>query len=351
MLLRGIYNKDMGNVRYNNISLLRLISTLFIFAFHAVLVLFPDTCNNFFPLYFTVDAFLFISGLLYSMKPIDNVKNFYFKNILKLLIPTLFLMLFDMIGCLIVNPSIVAPQNLFPLMFAGQTIALGHLWYIIYMTFCYMLLPLLHITLNKEHRYYKLAKTIVILVLVAEAGLMFFTPVMNVFLSFYFGFYFGSKLTTRITPPSSSRKIGALAFIIFAVTTAIYVVLYQFATPTSTFATDAFLCGIHYLVAIMALSFSVWFLNLFAFLNNRQTGWFLRFCDRYSFSFYLAHHIMLVNTLSLLYITPYTLLNVFISFCTSLALAVILYWVSNPPTNWLISKIVKRKVEQTPQSK
>ena len=80
--------KSLLKERFIVASVLRLISAILIFVFHYLLT-FTGYGKTFFPLYFAVQVFLFISGFLYGDKKIKSLKDFYLKNFVKILVPVI----------------------------------------------------------------------------------------------------------------------------------------------------------------------------------------------------------------------------------------------------------------------
>lgn len=189
-------------MKLNNISLLRLVSTVSIFAFHVLIgvLSFAGGARRVFPLFFAVQIFLFISGYLYANKTITDVKNFYLKNFIKIFIPTLIYLGFYVIMALI--RWNVWTGNNFTAIYRDISFSLGHLWFVPIIMLCYLLLPVMQMAMTKGHKHQKLCIFMVILVGVGEIFNVCFLGLQVSFVPFFVGGILGKTRSQDFNSPT-----------------------------------------------------------------------------------------------------------------------------------------------------
>ena len=162
---------------------------------------------------------------------------------------------------------------------------------------------------------------------------------------FMIGFLFGVNKNFSKENPSQNvwyfkkDKFKILAcFVLFAISSGIY---YLFNCNYNTLLPnfiEYFANGVS--VAIMGVTFSIIFLSLFKFLNNKQLPKVLTFIDSTSYHFYITHHAFVVSSGNLLYslnLTNFVWLNIILAFIFSMLSAYLLKCISN-----LVLKNIKK---------
>ncbi|MBQ2713887.1 MAG: acyltransferase [Clostridia bacterium] len=312
--------------KMTNVSLIRFISTILIFVFH---VLFATTliAHQYFPFRFAVQIFLFISGFLYAGKIIKDLKSFYSRNFVKILVPVLIMIFiyFSIFGVLSACGVVGSLRQM--LENGGLFTTLGHLWFVFAILLCYLLTPMIEYCarffVDKEQGLKK-NKAVLFLVLLCAFSIInivlgFFGAQM-VLLAYIAGYFF-----RKIYPKILNNKklfifISLLCFLIFS---ALFYVV-----SNHILLSEELRFGIkEFLVFFVGVSFSVFLLLALEFLNNRPTKIerFLNHTDYYSYPFYLCHHVFLVGQGGLIMIglTKWLWVDIFLVFLASLVFSII----------------------------
>ena len=297
--------------KLNNISLLRLLSCLGIFAYHYTSFYITPAIDYYMPSAFLVFTFALLSAFLYSSKAIDNPKDWLKKNFLKLLIPMLTYV--GMAVVLLIVVGLIVYQGDFGAVFSnfigynpsndGINFVFGNLWFLGILLLCYIATPFCYRFVSGS--FSKKGKIIFIIVIplicIVEVLFNFFCPVFTVYIASYF---IGRKIFSPICKEAPSKKhlplvLGALAVLIGSALLW-YLVVGKMAGGYTEFGVKA----LQYLVFFaVALSFSCVFLYCFKFLNRWNIPLF-GITDKYSFPFYMAHQLYMVGTLCFYQLIP-----------------------------------------------
>ena len=294
--------------KYNNVSLLRIFAILMIFIFHFAQPLSETHGRQFFPLYFGVQIFLFISGFLYSFKNIASYKYFFKRNITKIVYPTILFILLCLISggmfALLTNTRFL---DFFKFESPYEEILYnyGHLWYIPAIVFCYLSLPVLKKLKNKKLSYLLLS-----LFFIADVALMMLFDIQIIFAPFFAGFMF-FKLTQSKSYENLKKWILILSgFVIVGASVAYFFVF------NSTFLAEK-VAWLRYflkesLTGLIAISFSILFFEAFNFTNKFiKLSSLLGYTDKYIFSFYFMHSFVILSGAGfMLTISQYIAINV-----------------------------------------
>ena len=135
-----------------SISLLRLIAMLFIVLCH-----FFQYYGVEWAWWFNVGVQMFfcISGFLYANKRIESTIDFFSKNLLKILIPYFcFLLPIIVVYFFFARDSITIASVASALLTNGVIEGIGHLWFIPYILFCYLITPYLQALAEKQSGMY-----------------------------------------------------------------------------------------------------------------------------------------------------------------------------------------------------
>jgi len=306
-----------------NISLLRLFSTIIIFVFHILLATSVNYAKGFFPFYFGVPIFLFISGYLYSNKDITNVKQFYKNNLIKILKPTLLFLFIYLLSVLIF--SLINNINFFSLIINinefGQSyspIGIGHLWFIIAIILCYFITPII----QKIYKSEKLTKNkkLLLYFFICMLDIISLSFASLIFLPFIIGFLF-FKNKNKI---NNNKICLILIFIIFLLCLPLYFFVYKF-NVTNIFLNLILKYIKEFFVVILGVNFSIIFLKIFENIKiNKFFNKILNYSDKYSFLFYLCHHIFILGIFNIFNLTKYYWLNILLIFITTIISVIIL---------------------------
>lgn len=313
--------------KLNNISLLRLVAVILIFTSHILLfVISSDISDKFFPFYFGVNIFLFISAFLYSNKNIDSAKTFYKKQFLKILVPPLIFVLFVFAVELIVCPQAFASIDAYN--------PIANLWYIGAIFVCYLIIPVL--SSLKNGNYKKLKIFALIMVLILEFVLTIFLRLQFAILTFVISYFIAGKMKTS----KKSKVLPIIMGVVFLLATGLYFYFGYFVGANLTGILFMLVESLkHFLCLVMGIFFSIFFLWAFEFLNKADAGKFFYYTDKYSFCFYIVQQSLMVGIFSVLNLTDIKLLNVFFVFLFSIIFSVVLQTLSDK----VIYKIKEKK--------
>ena len=306
----------MEKKRFNNISLLRIVAILAVFVFHILHPLSLTEGKQYFPLYFGVQIFLFISGFLYAFKDIKSYKDFYAKNITKIVLPTILYAFLCLItaGLFSAFTKTSFSSFFFYTNAAGNPLTnYGHLWYIPAILLCYLCLPFLK-NLNKK-------SSLIFLSLFATLDIFTMTmfEIQIVFLPFFVGFMF-YKFTQSHNYQKSKKWILLVCALMFAGAGLVYAIVYNSTYLATNLPHTRYLIK-EVMAGLLAISFSVMFYEAFAFTNKSgeplpNTAYFtfckiLKYTDKYIFPFFFMHSFVIISGVGfMLHISPYVAINI-----------------------------------------
>lgn len=295
--------------KYYNISLLRTLSTIIIVVFHILLALSPGDGKTYFPFYIGVPIFLFISGYLYAKRNIENTKEFYKSNILKILVPTLTFLLLTLAAVGIYS---LCTQTAFLGLIQDESgsgnkvFSVGHLWFIPAIIACYLIFPLVQKMYNKECSATSTAFIIILFILLEIGCIALSTSVIIPFLA---GFLVQKKQDKLSQKPHITWIVSLLLFVVFAVSYPFFFSI----SPSNNIAKLFYMPGKEIIVGAMGGSFASFF--IFA-TSKLKFPVFIQKClesfDKLSFPIYFIHHIFVFGAFDLLHITNITSINILI---------------------------------------
>ena len=312
--------------RLNNISFVRMISFIFIIIYHLLMTLSPTERwyngwgGDVFPFYMTLQSFLFISGYLYANKKIENKKNFYKKELIKLLLPTICFIVLFLILHLCVHPDSINPINFWH-NFISDGYPFQHLWFVWFLVICYLLIPLFQKALDKSNPHYKIYSKILIACCVIEAIAEAICCFQIVICVFVFGMWYGKAQSEKKLENKKLQKL--LCISIIAISYVMFMTLRYCVYSPNAFLNNLNMGFQHFASGLIGTSFAILMLLSFEFLNKYKTSKILKFSDRYSFYIYLWHSKFMLAPLSLLHITPFIPLNIVITLSVGITTATI----------------------------
>ena len=323
--------------RLNNVSLVRLIAILFIFTHHIICGFYGNASFGvlYFPSSFGVEIFLFISAFLYGNKDITNFRTFFKKRFLTIFLPYYIFLAMLLIIYLIYNPALITVNEIINAIFClyifdGSFHSLRHFWFLPVIMLCYLFIPLLQ-KLFKEDTSAKTKtciKVLLCIITIIEFILAYTSGTHLQFTCFILGYFMAkkvdyNKVSARVTLP------------IFLITALVYLAV----RPNMDAIGSVLSNGVGQIcMLIMGISFTYALLNIFHFLNNRDTPKLLVWSDNISYHFYIVHQVLLLKYLSVLWLTPYLPVNIIIAFVLSCIWAYLLYLAQNG-----ITRLFKRK--------
>ena len=344
--------------KLNNVTILRVIAMLSIFCYHTILAFTENiyTANLYFPLFFGVQIFMFISGYLYSTKEIKSFKEHMKNRFFTLMIPYYIFMAVLLVVYLFLDIQKITIPTVLRMLFCIQLLSnrpssSGHLWYIFFALLCYLFVPLLIKLRNHFQGKEKLTKSsqiLLILFIILIFAIEIAIQSQIVVSCFVFGFFYGvwkNKQANQNKQAVKEKNINEC--IIASLLLVTFISVYYLFNSNINIIVPRFCFNFftYFSTTIIAITFSILILKIFKFTNNRTLIKPIRFLDNISYGFFIVHHFFLITTygsgssLSLLYTTPYIWLNILLAFATSILSAFILTIISNK-----IIKQIKHKI-------
>lgn len=238
-----------------------------------------------------VQVFFFLSGFLYGIKSIVKIKRFYFGRFIKLYLPYIIWVTIA-IGILsLISPDSISYKGII-LQYATLTNlpGLNHLWFMNIIFICYLILPIIDRGIDK---YQSITILSVCFIFVLILALKYESRFLWISL-YYLGYFCGKY-----------QKIQKYTLLVAAVVS-VWMVIYSGFT-LSIFKEHSILNNI--LHATMGITiFLCLFLCGSKITYHYKISQFLT--NRGGYEVYLTHHLFILGPVSLLFITPNTVLNV-----------------------------------------
>lgn len=300
--------------RNNTISLLRVIATLEIVFCHFL----PNLLRGYnvpqfwatYPGIFLgngVILFFIISGFLYGAKEINNPFRWLFRQIIKLTVPVLLLVLIESFRLLFVNGSVsinflfvhifnltgLINFNLFPFINNGYNEHLSHLWYLTAIIICYLLTPIFQRIAKKKQ-----IDSIIVIVASLCLGIVSSLFISNQELPHYFmyitvyalSYFYGRDIF------DSFLRLNRVVLMVFVYVISIVAYYLSFKTIGDSLFQDSVVSQLFrtstsfMIIAIVAFS-----CNKSDFCKRIQNSSVVNILDSYSYYIYIFHtYIMFV---------------------------------------------------------
>ena len=321
--------------RNNAISYIRCISMIMIILCH-----FFQYYDNELAWWFNVgvQVFFVVSGFLYGGKDISDFIAFICKQFRKILIPYYsFLVCAGILYVLFAADKLSLIAVVKAVFCAGTVEGLGHLWFVGYILFCYLITPYLF-WIKKKTKALSIGKMIIthitLLLLMVILGVLFdsyFNPsrvccyVIGYFMSIYHQKY-GIK----------AEKILLLLFALITVPINIlrFYIKYVCVLPEGSLFAKLF----SFLEGYMHLCLGVFvFLILFVVLEHVKGNKLIKITDKYSYYVYICHQLFILSPFSLMAITPFIPLNWIIVTVAIIGSSILLY---------LMSQVIDKKLSK-----
>lgn len=315
------------------ISLIRLIAMLLIITCHIFQIYSNELCY-----YFNVGVqiFLIISGYLYSFKTYDSPLNIIIKQFKKILFPYYILLNCILLAYIIFIPSSISIESVSNAVFCSGTLeGQGHLWFIPYILFCYLITPYLYwLRCRLENKHDKVFVSVcILLILFLIISKSYHSYFRADIISCYILGYFFKDFSRRYLTDKGRHKMTIITVIV----TIVLIFIRIYIDYIGNIQLNGFTDSLYYYFksySHVLLGFSI-FLSLFTFASKVQYCKILHLSDKYSYLIYLVHGTFILSPLNVMFVTSNLFINILIALICTIISAVILYEM----TEYLSSKI------------
>lgn len=283
-----------------------------------------------------VEIFFVISGFLYGSKEIDAPIDFIVRNFKKILIPYWLFLLAAIAAYALLTPSALGLRSIIrAFTCSGTMTGLGHLWFVGYILFCYLLTPYLY-WLRKYVQKCSIRKTVLIylgiFVAVQLLGYLFHSYFKPERISCYILGFFLADLFSRFSGKQTAalKWLIALAAVCFVAVEVYfkYILCFELAGWQGM----ALRVVYHYSHLLLGTAL---FLAFYGRFKNARYGKLLRLSDRYSYPVYLVHLLFILSPLSLMGLLEIKVVDWAIVILCAVVCAVVLYHSSQ----WIEKKV------------
>lgn len=318
----------VGGGRWPSISMTRLFAMVMIIVCHMFQYYDYELCRWF---NVGVQVFFVISGYLYASKEIDNPVKFIRKSFTKILIPYWIFLVIAIILYLKKYPQFLSFSTIVKtLLCAGTIHGLGHLWFVGYILFCYLLTPYLFWIRKSIPSNTPAIKIIVIYISIIVIFQVIEFAFNSYFLpdriSCYIIGFFAADLISRF---GERFKVCLMwIFLIVALITngievySKYIASIVYSGIMMTLFNA--LCRYAHLFLGVALFFVME--RVFQKINHSSV---LKASDKYSYPIYIVHLLFILSPFSLMDLTRFNMFNWIIILASVIVSGVILQRVSD----------------------
>lgn len=254
-----------------------------------------------------VQIFFLLSGFLYGGKRIDEPIGWISNQFGKILQPYFLFLFFALFLYGLFSPNLLSVTGVVKSIFSVGTIkGIGHLWFVGYILFCYLLTPYLsaiaqYIENKSAYRAFLLVLLVCLLfTIVSILAPYHYRPgrvlcyVLGYFLSVFYWRY-GNKVML------GSLLTSVISFLLIKLGyTFLQGILPSVAAQLSVITTD-----FSHLFAGTALTI----LLIYVFKSLKGNS-FLRLSDKYSYSIYLVHQLFILSPFALMSISKHVYVNI-----------------------------------------
>lgn len=252
-----------------------------------------------------VQVFFLVSGFLYGRKEDVVSIDFITRNFKKILIPYFcFLLPVMVLYALFAQEALTPSIAVKAVLCSGTVKGIGHLWFISYILFCYLITPYLHLIAKK------LEKLKPMWFLAAVVGLLCLGQLVSLTYRLYFQFpriacYIAGYFLFFYLKDCSQKRLAWTATVLFVLCLLFNGIrIYCKYVLHDTFPRfDLFEAYAHDLLAV-----ALFFLYRLLFKNLRETRLFT-LSDKYSYYIYLVHQLFILSPFSLMAVTRCTVVN------------------------------------------
>lgn len=257
-----------------------------------------------------VQVFFVISGFLYGRKDISSPIVFLSRNFKKILIPYWVFLFVAIIVYALICPSELSFISILKSFFCAGTIkGLGHLWFVGYILFCYILTPYLYwfrIQISNRPFNKKVAIYMCILLLFQLISFFFDSYFEPDRVSCYIlGFFLADLLGDAFRKEYMLIKWSV---VVMAILMCGVEILLKYCSGILLLGWQDTAFRIFCRYSHMFLGVSL-FLLLYRQFADTHYNYVLRLSDKYSYSVYLVHQLFILSPLSLMAISNYRVMN------------------------------------------
>ena len=242
---------------------------------------------------------------MYGNKKIEDSIGFVLKNLKKILIPYFsFLFPCIILYFIFAREYISLISALKAILCSGVIDGIGHLWFISYILFCYIITPLLYKFVDKI-KGLKCVYVLIMFVMVLFIGQVVFYAYNSYFrfsrISCYIIGYFLAFILKQYG--SIILKRIAWVFVIGAIICNLFRIFVKYSLKQTFLGFSFFEQYAHVLLGISI------FLIIYIFLKNVKYNNLLSVSDKYSYYIYIVHQLLILSPFSLMTLTNYIYLN------------------------------------------
>ena len=303
----SINKYTLGGGKNPSVSMIRLLAMLSIIACHFCQYYKSEWA---WWLNVGVQVFFIISGYLYGSRSIDASVPWLKKRFVKILTPYYIFLTLAIIGYLIVSPESLGLANMVSSYFVVGTIkGIGHLWFVSYILFCYLITPYLAAIrdyLSKKNLLFAIGSIVVLFGVYSIIEILINGHFRPGRVGCYILGYFTAVFVNRL-----GEKTINFCFWISLIPTVISNYVY---------------CHLHYIQGLemkgllahitdyshLFLGYSLTMLLMIIFKNIKESR-ILDYSDKYSYEIYLVHQLFILSPLTLLSLFQCRIANITIS--------------------------------------
>ncbi|MBR1653874.1 MAG: acyltransferase [Clostridia bacterium] len=337
----------MENKRVDvSISIIRLISLILIISCHILQGLKLEAA---YWVNIGVQMFFFLSGFLYGLKDISDVREFYKKRLKRIMIPYLIIFLIMLFleyklkskkyDINIILANLVGLQSFF-----GRIKTLTHTWFISYILICYAITPLLQkIEFKNITNFQFIKKMFLVCLFISILSYFKVTYIIAPWICNYIIGYFYSRYYKKYEKKDIKFSVIFLTFtIVFLVfRVGVQYKLFNINWPKAIIKNTTLIKQWSHV--LLGCSICIWLYKALSKIKIKY-NFIIRFFDKISFHVYLVHQIFILNYFSLLELSKNLVLNIVIIFIASIISGVSLYFMQKLVDKLLeIIKLRRRK--------
>ena len=273
-----------------------------------------------------VQIFLCISGYLYGRKRILDIRVFYRKNFVKILIDYEIVVFAAVAATVLFTDTVITVEEIAGAVLTVSTIAGGaHLWFIPTILMCYLLTPLYERIFSRAEQSHKLLVPAAVLLFVMNE--LVFRQMFSYFNAawincYLIGFALRRFQQYRFWYTGSAWLLTLTGAVCISIQASVRYL--QLITLTDAWRPFYYpMCDYGHVFLGVALFCSGRVL-LRPFCNINLIQRILRLSDRYSYQIYLTHHFFILGPLSLMALTANSYVNVVLVLLLTVLTAVLL---------------------------